>query len=177
MGDLNELPLWAKRIGPWIFVIIPVVSSWFVLSVSPPETFRAPAFVTGLAGFAILARLWLPLRQSIKGRQKARPALIGTGTLAASFIIVGMLATVYRDLFLPLASGAFVGFFFTNAVLLAYYVTWKSRLLPCARCDKLRAFLRDGKDWYCPTCGKRWSSPDSRQRSMEDANPASSKPL
>lgn len=157
---MTELPLWGKRIGPWIFVLILVGTSWFVLSISPPEVLAAPTFALSFLGFAILARLWLPIRESIKGRRKARPALIGTGVLSALFIVVGTLAKIRRDLFLPAASGAFVGFFLTNGVLLAYYVAWKTKFRHCPKCGTIKAFLRDRGKWYCRTCGKRWTSPN-----------------
>lgn len=150
---MRELAPWVKRVGPWLFVGVSLLSSWFVLAVTPPHQFFTVEFALSAASFAIIARLSVPLRQRIRGRRKERPAAIGIGSVAAAFLIAGILARIRPDLFLPVAAGGFVGFFTAVGGLIAYEVLWKSKLMFCVHCGTHKAFLRDRGDWFCSNCG------------------------
>jgi hypothetical protein len=152
---MRELPYWAKRTIPWIFVVVGVLSAWYVISITPLDLVLSPTFVLSALGFALVTRLWIPRRQPIKGRKKGRPAVIGTGALAAIFLTVYAIGRVWKDAFLPIAAGGFIGFALLPTVLLIYDLTWGTRLLWCDHCKTHKVFLRYKGEWVCSVCARR----------------------
>ena len=151
---MDELPLWAERLVPWIFVALGVAISWYLLILTPPAIFLVPSYGASIVAWMVIGRLFLPTQRSTKGRITSRPPIISWGLLSLLLLATGFLTRIRADIFLPVAAG-FVGFFIAISTLLAYEILWKSKLLYCEKCLTYQTFVRNGSDLYCRRCGKR----------------------
>lgn len=153
---MTELPLWAKRTGPWIVVVVLFLTAAYMFMITPGSMIASPLYWFGFAGWGVLTRLLVPIKQAIPKRRKGRGPVIGWGAFAAIGLSLFVLSRMF-DVLLPLFA-AFAGFPTVMASLLAYDLLWRSKLLYCGECGTQKYFLRSKNDWFCSVCGSRPSA-------------------
>ena len=160
---LKELSPFVKRFVPWLFVGVGFLLSFYLVTLTPPDILLTPGYLASLLAWGVVGRMFLPLRQSIRDRRIGKPPVVGWWIFALLLLTTGLLTSVNRDQFLPLAAG-FAGFFAAISIFLIYYLTWGSKLLFCVKCGTYKAFLQDHANWYCSSCGTRWDGEVSASR-------------
>jgi len=151
----RELSPWLKRAGPWMFFVVGLLVSSYLFVITPVSIVQMPLYALSLIGSAVLARLFLPIRQTIPKRRRGRGPLAGWGVLALVWITVATLGRL-SDALLPIVYGM-VGFPLAWTALLVWELLWKTKLLPCSKCATFKYFLRVKRNWFCSNCGSRYS--------------------
>lgn len=146
---------WAIRLGVWIPVALLYGLAYIWYSVAPVTDRSTIILWIGLAAWAVVGRLALPLRDAIRGRRPAGKTIVGYGGLVVILAaVLGLTQATGGDLspFSPLLSG-FAGFWLGMALFMSYEFLVNYRLRLCIRCSNYRWFLREKGRWYGMLCG------------------------